>query len=136
MAGYQTKPRRQLLSFLAEYPDKSFTAEEITSALSERHGTDAPGKSTVYRLVSKLLQEQALRRFEPEEGHRSYYQLAGCNGHPHLHLKCTDCGRLIHMKESVSAQLRREILQNSGFALDEHQTILFGRCNACKEVQA
>lgn len=134
MAGYQTKPRRQLLTFLAENPDKSYTAEEIAAALSERHGADAPGKSTVYRLVGKLLQEQEIRRFEPEGSHRSYYQRAGCTGHDHLHLKCTDCGRLIHMKETASARLQRAILLESGFAVDEHQTVIFGRCNACKEI--
>ncbi len=133
MAGYQTKPRRQLLSFLAENPDKSYTAEELTSALAERHGADAPGKSTVYRLVGKLLLEEQIKRFDREDGHRSYYQLTGCSGQDHLHLKCTDCGRLIHMKETASARLRREILQDSGFSVDEHQTVIFGRCNACKE---
>lgn len=131
MAGYQTKPRRQLLSFLAEQPECSYTAEELADALAARHGAEAPGKSTVYRLVAKLVQEEQLKRFEPEGSHRSYYQIIGCTGHDHLHLKCTDCGRLIHMKESATAHLLRDILQENGFSVDEHKTVLFGRCNEC-----
>ena len=132
MAGYQTKPRRQLLNFLAEQPDRSFTAEELAQALSERHGADAPGKSTVYRLVAKLVQEEQLKRFEPEGSHRSFYQIIGCEGHDHLHLKCTDCGRLIHMKESASEHLLLDILRANGFSVDEHKTVIFGRCNECR----
>ena len=131
MAGYQTKPRRQLLSFLAEQPECSYTAEELADALAARHGTEAPGKSTVYRLVAKLVREEQLKRFEPEGSRRSYYQIIGCTGHDHLHLKCTDCGRLIHMEESASAHLLRDILQENGFSVDEHKTVIFGRCNEC-----
>ncbi len=134
MAGYQTKARKQLLEFLAENPDGSYTAEELAAALETAHGADAPGKSTVYRLVGKLVQEDQIRRFEPEGSHCFYYQIAGCGCQDHLHLKCTGCGRLIHMKESSSAHLLRDILMNSGFSVDEHRTVLFGRCNECKEI--
>lgn len=130
MAKYQTKPRRMLLNFLAENPEQSYTAEELAAALSREYGPEAPGKSTVYRLVSKLAQEEQIRRSEPEGVHLSYYQINRC--HDHLHLKCTDCGRLIHMQESASEQLLREILQSSGFAVNEHQTVIYGRCNGCK----
>lgn len=132
MAGYQTKARKQILQFLAENPDKNYTAEELAAALAEVYGEDAPGKSTVYRLVSKLVQEDQLKRFEPEGNHRSYYQISACGCHDHLHLKCTDCGKLIHMKESASERLLREILLTSGFSVDEHQTVLFGRCDHCR----
>ncbi len=131
MAGYLTKPRRQVLNFLAEQPDQSYTAEEIAHALAERHGDEAPGKSTVYRLMGKLLQEEQVKRFEPEGSHRSYYQMMGCS-HDHLHLKCTDCGRLIHMNEGTSAHLLQEILRANGFSVNEHQTVIFGRCKECE----
>lgn len=130
MAEYQTKPRRLLLDFLAKNSDQSYTAEELAAALRAEYSDAAPGKSTVYRLVSKLSQEEQIRRTEPEGVHRSYYQINQC--HDHLHLKCTDCGRLIHMQESASEQLLREILQTSGFSVNEHQTVLYGRCDSCK----
>ena len=130
MAGYQTKHRRQVLSFLAQNPEQSYSAEELAAALAIEYGGEVPGKSTVYRLVGKLAQEEQIRRFEPEGVHLSYYQINSC--HDHLHLKCTDCGKLIHMKESASEQLLRKILQSNGFSVNEHQTVLSGRCNHCK----
>lgn len=130
MAGYQTKPRRQLLEFLEKNSEQSYSAEELSAALVEEYGEDAPGKSTVYRLVSKLAQEELIRRSEREGVHLSYYQINRC--HDHLHLKCTDCGKLIHMKHGASEMLMRTILLNSGFSVNEHQTVLYGRCNHCK----
>lgn len=131
MAGYQTKPRRQLMDFLTNNPDQSYTAEELAAALQKEHGSDAPGKSTVYRLINKLVQEEQIKRFEVDGAHKFYYQLIGCSCQDHLHLKCTDCGRLIHMHAGASEQLLQNILQNIGFTVNEHQTVLFGRCDHC-----
>ncbi|MBQ6823106.1 MAG: transcriptional repressor [Clostridia bacterium] len=130
MAGYQTKPRMRMLEFLMAHPEESYTAEELTAAMETEYGSEAPGKSTVYRLVGKLAQEEQVRRFEKEGVHLSYYQINRCRDH--LHLKCTDCGKLIHMKHSASAMLMQEILQSNGFSVNEHQTVLYGRCNNCK----
>jgi Fur family ferric uptake transcriptional regulator len=130
MAGYQTKPRRLLINFLTQNPDQSYSAEELATALQKEYGNDAPGKSTVYRLVNKLVQEEQIKRFETDSAHKFYYQLIGCC-RDHLHLKCTDCGRLIHMHAGASEQLLQNILQSNGFAVNEHQTVLFGRCDHC-----
>lgn len=132
MAGYQTKPRRLLMNFLAQNPDQSYTTEELAAALSAEYGADAPGKSTVYRLVGKLVQEDQIKRFEPEGSRRALYQITGCSCHDHLHLKCTDCGRLIHMPEQASELLLREIFRSNGFSVNEHQTVLYGQCDHCK----
>lgn len=129
MASYQTRPRTQLISFLKENPEKGYTAEELTQELSLRYGEDAPGKSTVYRLVNKLVQEQEIKRFE--EG----YRLTGATCHNHLHLKCMDCGKLIHMKEQDSAPLLAGVLKRNGFSVDEYQTVLLGHCNQCTAAQ-
>lgn len=134
MSVYQTKPRRLILCFLQQHPNRSYTAEELANALAAEYGAEeAPGKSTVYRLVSRLAQEDLIRRFEREGSHQSYYQITGCCGAPaHLHLKCTGCGRLIHMENQASDQLLDEILKSSHFAVDEHQTVLYGRCRRCR----
>ncbi|MBQ3085300.1 MAG: transcriptional repressor [Clostridia bacterium] len=132
MASYQTRPRGQLLSFLRENPEKGYTAEELAQELSSRYGDDAPGKSTVYRLVNKLVQEEEIKRFEAENEKRAQYRLTGAACHNHLHLKCLDCGKLIHMKEQDSTPLLMGILQQNGFSVDEYQTVLLGHCNLCQ----
>ena len=131
MSKYQTRPLRQLKEFLSAHPQESFTVEDLTDALAREYGESAPGKSTLYRLLPRLEEEQTVKRFEKEGSHRPYYQIIGCT-HDHLHLKCTGCGRLFHMKETASAQLLREVLNSADFTVDQHQTVLFGKCAECK----
>ena len=132
MASYQTRPRGQLLSFLRENPEKDYTAEELAQELSSRYGDDAPGKSTVYRLVSKMAEEQLLHKSEDTNTRSALYRKAGEHCHEHLHLKCLDCGRLMHMEEQQSAALLKEIFKQNGFTVDEYHSVLFGRCG-CRD---
>ncbi len=132
MASYQTRPRWQLLNFLKNHPEKDYSADELTDALAELYGEEAPGKSTIYRLVGKLAQEKQIKRFEEEGSKRARYRMTEAACHHHLHLKCLDCGKLIHMKEQDSAPLLLEILQHNGFSVDEYQTVLLGHCNQCR----
>ena len=62
------------------------------------------------------------------------YQLAGGDEcHHHLHLKCKQCGRLLHMDHAQSEKLIEDIYGANGFAVSEADTTLFGTCGACKE---
>ena len=130
MANYQTKARQQVLGFLTQNPANIYTAEELAAALETEYGNEAPGKSTVYRLVGKLEQEQQIRSIKTEGSRRTAYRLNQC--HHHLHLQCSDCGQLIHMRENASSMLTRLILDGTGFSVDEHHTVLYGRCEKCK----
>ncbi len=132
--SYQTKARKLLLDFLSSHPDNSYTADELAELLALEYGAGAaPGKSTVYRLVARLVEEALIKRFSKEGSRQAFYQIAGCSGAPHLHLKCMECGRLIHMEESVSDRLLNDILKSDHFSVDEHQTVLFGRCSGCRK---
>ena len=131
MANYQTRPLRQLMEYFSAHPEEGYTVEELAERLAAQYGEEAPGKSTLYRLIPRLEKEQKIKRFEKDGSHRSYYQITACT-HNHLHLKCTGCGKLFHMKETASEQLLREVLKSNDFSVDQQQTVLFGRCGACK----
>ena len=132
MAHYQTKPRKQILELMDRNPDQAYTADALTEALSAQFGADAPGKSTVYRLVSKMAEEQLLHKSEQDGTRCALYRKAGEHCHEHLHLKCLDCGKLMHMEEEQSAALLNEIFKQNGFTVDEYRSVLFGRCG-CRE---
>lgn len=73
-----------------------------------------------------------MRRFAPESGGSAAYQ-AMDPGHcdAHLHLKCVDCGRLIHLDEDVSDALQSDLLRAAGFTVDGRSTTIYGTCAAC-----
>lgn len=123
-ATYNTKQRSALLSVFEENAGEQFSIDELMDNLGE----DAPGKSTVYRLVKKLEEEGTLRRFSREGTSKAVYQLAGthcCS--EHLHIKCVDCGLLIHLDHDA----QDELTKSTGFVIDDSLSMLYGRCAAC-----
>ena len=124
MASYQTKPKKALIELFGSNEEKRLTIDEIIEALGEK----SPGKSTVYRLVKKLEEEGTLRRFTRDGSNKAEYQL--CGAHccaEHLHIKCVDCGLLLHLDHSAQEELTR----TTGFVIDDSRSMLYGRCARC-----
>ena len=68
-----------------------------------------------------------------EDTNRSTMNIQWYPGHcdAHLHLKCVDCGRLIHLDEDVSDALQSDLLRAAGFTVDGRSTTIYGTCAAC-----
>ena len=127
MASYNTEQKRLLVDFFRNNPDSSYTVEEIVKKTG-----DKLAKSTVYRLIVRLTEEGMLKRMTRGNSRTFVYQMiAGENCHTHLHLRCTDCGRVIHMKESVSNELLAAIRQENSFFVSEKETLILGKCALC-----
>ena len=132
MSAYMTHQKKLLLAFLYANRETPFTVDEIAARLQETFD-DAPGKSTVYRLMGKLFDEGSVKRFEKGSSRTFLYQYAGEEAcQRHLHMKCLQCGRLLHMNTEQSERLLREIYGDSDFEVDRQETTLFGRCAACR----
>jgi Fur family ferric uptake transcriptional regulator len=124
---YKTEQRELLHAYFAEHAAEQFTVEELSSALSP-----AIGKSTVYRLLGELLDSGTVRRFQLGTSRRVYYQyIGGDRCETHLHMKCTECGRICHLAPTLSDFLQKQILATSRFRLDDRLTTLFGKCHTC-----
>lgn len=124
---YNTEKRAEILEFFSRHGGQAFSAEDICSAIL----TDGRGKSTVYRLISKLVDQGILRRIADGKTRHVTYQCihsGGCS--EHLHLKCNVCGRLIHLDEQTSHTLGISILKTEGFTIDSG-ALLYGRCESC-----
>ncbi len=128
MKGYQTEQKKLLLAYLSSHADRSFTLDELAAVMT----ACGVGKSTVYRLVARLSDEGAVRRYAREEGRGYTYQyLERQECHSHLHLRCSICGRVIHLSEEISRIFAKTLLESNQFQLDDGRTLLFGRCDAC-----
>lgn len=130
---YCTEQRKILIDFLSVDKSRQFTIEEIIEAM--RDLDDAPGKSTVYRLMTRLTDEGIVRRFNEGSGRKFYYQIIdGKNCCKHFHMKCIRCGKLVHLDDEISTLLYTQAAERSRFIIDEHRTMLFGECRECAEV--
>ncbi len=124
---YKTEKRSEITALLKACPDRAFTVDEIAEAVCP----DGSARSTVYRIVSKMVKEGSLRKITDEHSRHTTYQYLGEHGcDEHLHLKCKECGRLIHLDEETSHLLEEKIMTNKHFAIDEG-AMLFGRCEGC-----
>ena len=129
MKGYQTEQKKLLLAYLSSHADSAFTLDELAEVMT----ACGVGKSTVYRLVARLTEEGAVRRYAREEGRGYTYQyLERQECHSHLHLRCTVCGRVIHLSEAVTRLFAETLAGENNFALDDGRTLLFGRCADCR----
>ncbi len=134
MVGYNTVQKKLLMDFLKENCEKAFAIEELAHELGERFGENAPGKSTVYRLVQKMVDDGTLKRLVKGNSRSFIYQLAaGEHCAKHLHMKCIECGRLLHMDDEHSRGLLLKIFEENAFSVNEKQTVLLGKCINCKE---
>ncbi len=136
MKKYQTEQKKKLISFMSAQSDRQFSAEELSELLSLLPEEDGkiPGKSTVYRLVGELAKEGVLRRFPKTDGRGwlyQYHRMPDCTGH--LHLKCNNCGRLLHLECGMSQELLAHIQSIHGFKVDNTATVLYGLCADCRD---
>ncbi len=123
---YNTEKKAQILALLRENCGKAMTVEEIAASLYKDGG-----KSTVYRIISRMVADGSVRKItDPKTRHTTYQYIGGEECHEHLHLKCAECGRLIHLDGETSHLLRDKLMSASHFTLDE-STLLFGRCEGC-----
>ena len=135
MAEYMTEQKRILQKILEDNCDRAYTVDELLEKMKETCGEHAPGKSTVYRLITHLVEDGAVKRFSRDNSRRSAYQIVmGEHCDCHLHLKCMGCGKLIHLDEEVSDRLLSAVKDTSDFSVSEEATVLFGKCGDCKHL--
>ena len=124
---YNTETRERLIEFLRENKEKSFSAEEIFSSLAE----SGASKSTVFRQLAKLSQDAEIKRITSENSRSVRYQFVDrehCGAH--LHLKCSSCGKLLHLDNDVTEFFEKSIKSAKKFSIDTG-AFISGVCEKC-----
>lgn len=128
MKVYHTHQRQCLLDFMQSNPEKAFTIEEIIDLIPG----DSISQSTVYRLMTRLVDDGLIHRTVKGNSRKFVYQfISKGNCNDHLHMKCTDCGKVFHLDSTVTTSIRKNINSNTDFEIDSH-TVLLGKCGKCK----
>ncbi len=129
---YQTRGRVLLEAHLADMARTPRTAQEIYHSL--KNNQDAPGKSSVYRMLSELCEAGVVKRHRlppPAQGHA--YQYVGnahhCDAHFHLH--CLQCGSVWHLECGCSTEIAEHLQKAHGFCTDRGRSVLYGVCAEC-----
>lgn len=124
---YNTETKESIISFLSKNEEKAFSAEEICQAVL----VGGHGKSTVFRILSRLVDDGTIKRITDSKTRRVTYQHVSCiHCKEHLHLMCRGCGALIHLDEETSNLVERSISKCGKFTLDS-DALLYGVCENC-----
>lgn len=131
--SYNTKQGNLILSLLKKQPGKHFTADDIISELAENG--QSVGKATVYRHLDKLIKQNLVRKYIAEEGQSACFEFIDVTGDcsSHYHLKCSECGRLMHVECSYLDEVAKHIFEHHGFIISPEKTVLYGVCENCRE---
>lgn len=126
---YNTKQKKQLADFFKNNTSKQLSVNEIVMGICQ----NGSGKSTVYRLISKMVEDGTLIRLRGDDGKSILYQYAGeeTGCAEHFHLKCTECGKLIHLDCDLFDKVGNHIKDEHQFIIDTRKTVLYGLCTDC-----
>lgn len=129
-AEYKTKQKAALERAVVTSAGAHITVDGLTASLEQ---TDtAVGRTTVYRYLERLAEKGIVRKYI-QAGESACYQYVGDRGEckEHFHLKCEQCGRLIHIECSHLEELSRHIEASHGFRINKLKTVLYGICEDC-----
>lgn len=128
---YKTKQRELVMACLKSNSSRSMTVDELIEQL--KNEGSSVGRATVYRCLDKLVEDGCVRKFAVHRGESAGYQFVEHNEdcHGHFHLKCTECGELVHLSCDYMKDIDKHILEHHGFTVDNKKTVLYGLCAHC-----
>ena len=126
---YKTKQRVAILDFIESNKDREVTANDILVYLNKNDLKVS--QTTIYRYLDNLVKEGIIKKNYSEEKSSSCYQYVGKRCKEHYHLKCNNCGEIIHLDSEIFSSIEKKIIDRYGFKIDNIKTILYGTCNKC-----
>ncbi|MDE6781509.1 MAG: transcriptional repressor [Ruminococcus sp.] len=130
-SGYKTRQKEKLLDYLVRNKEKHTNVQEISAFLTAE-GTPV-GTATIYRQLDRLVECGVVRRYNFDGKTGACYQYIEDDNdcHEHFHLKCTLCGKLIHLSCDRLSDINQHIFERHGFQIDPSQTVFYGTCSEC-----
>lgn len=129
---YNTRQKRELLSFLKERGMQHFSVDEVVFEMQGRG--ERVGRTTVYRYLEQLAEQGSVRKYQSVQGVTQYQRVedaAKCDDH--FHMMCARCGNLFHVDCRLMGALSRHLMEDHDFMLDPRETVLVGVCGACRQ---
>jgi Fur family ferric uptake transcriptional regulator len=124
--GYRVTPQRQLVLAAVTRLEHA-TPEEIWADVQQT--ASGVNISTIYRALELLEQLGLVTHTHLGHGAPSYHLAAETK---HIHLICSQCGRITEVAPDAVAPLVSALNDNYGFETDVGHLTVFGRCESCR----
>jgi Fur family ferric uptake transcriptional regulator len=126
--GERVTPARLAVVEVLANTEEHLSAEQI----GERAEQLRPGihRATVYRALDALGEFGLVTHVHLGRAGTTYH-LAGDLAPRHLHLRCSECGKVLDVAGDILDPARRKVLRELGFHLAPEQVALIGVCADC-----
>ena len=106
------------------------SAQEIYDGILDRGGE--VGVASVYRALDTLVELALVQRVDLGDGVARFEPSHADAGHHHHHLVCDDCGKVEPFTDPPLERALERAAGRLGYALDQHEVVLRGACDACR----
>ena len=130
--AYKTNNRTKIMDYLIANKAKTVSVKDIDNHMKSLDCS--VNMTTIYRYLDKLEKDGDVMKYTGEHGEKATYQLIERSHHcdAHLHLKCTDCGSIIHLDCHFMSEIAGHIASDHGFALQCKNSVIYGLCQKCQ----
>lgn len=124
-----TSQRMEILEAAASM-GAHFTADDLIDSFRDKGAR--PGKATVYRTLSLLVEANILEGHDFQSFSSSVYEFSWGRSH-HDHFICLSCGKIIEFFSQELEDLQDELAQDFDFAPIDHSLKIYGICSDCQK---
>jgi len=128
-----TPQRKAILKILNDCRGHHLETENIYELLAIRGDkTKKVGLATVYRTM-ELFEKIGLVSRLSMENSPTRYELIIHDGLRHHHLICLKCGQVQEIEDSLTEDLKMQVLKDKGFQVADRPMKIYGYCNRCRK---
>ena len=121
--------RRAVVEYLAAQPCCR-SAQEIHDGIRSEGG--ATGVASVYRALDTLAELRLVQRIDLGDG-LARFEPSREGDHHHHHLVCDDCGKVEPFTDEPLERALTRAAGRLGYAMEQHEVVLRGACDACRD---
>ena len=129
-AGYRRGGARTAVVEMLGRQSCAVSARDIDDAL--RADGRTIGRASVYRTLETLADLKLVQRLDLGGGEKRY-EPHGPTGEHHHHLVCDHCGNVEPFVDSELERALEKLAKKSTYAVAEHDVVLHGACEDCRE---
>lgn len=130
---YHTKCKKDILVYTELNKEKRFSVAQLHSYLKSI-GRNA-NITTIYRNLDRMTESGELLKFKDTKDDCYVYQYhePDIDCYEHLHIQCSDCGRIVHLNHEFMKELSDYLSGTYGFDLICKESVMIGLCDKCKK---
>jgi Fur family ferric uptake transcriptional regulator len=128
---YNTRQGKRIFDYMASLDGGHVTGSQIARHFENEEAVI--GQTTIYRHLEKLVEGGKIRKYVLSGGSACYqYTRDEKKCREHFHLKCEQCGSLIHLDCTLLDKIQGHLLKDHKFQINTLKTVFYGSCEKCR----